>query len=110
MSPTLTPPAIIMFAPGGAPRPGWLTSWLESQRSPVLSVESGDDLMAIGLRSRPRLVVFATGTESRDSLAACSRLKRDSYTGVVPALVLSKNGAPAVREAFDAGADEVLSE
>ncbi len=66
--------------------------------------------MAIALRSRPRLVVFATGTEAGDPLAACSRLKRDSYTGVVPALALSRNGAPAVREAFDAGADEVISE
>src|SRR5688572_7214535 len=110
MSPTLTPPAIIFFAPGGASRPGWLASWLDGQRSPVLSVESGDDLMAIALRSRPRLVVFEAGMEARDSLAACSRLKRDSYTGVVPALALSRNGAPAVREAFDAGADEVISE
>jgi len=66
--------------------------------------------MAIALRSRPRLVVFEAGMEARDSLAACSRLKRDSYTGVVPALALSRNGAPAVREAFDAGADEVISE
>ncbi len=66
--------------------------------------------MAIALRSRPRLVVFEAGREALDSLAACSRLKRDSYTGVVPALALSRNGAPAVREAFDAGADEVISE
>jgi GGDEF domain-containing protein len=61
--------------------------------------------MAIGLRSRPRLVVFdARGSSPFD---ACRRLKTDSYTGVVPAFVLCNDGVENVTASFDAGADEV---
>ncbi len=64
--------------------------------------------MAIALRSRPRLVVFdGRGTDPYD---ACRRLKTDSYSGVVPAFVLCKDGVESVTIAFDAGADEASAE
>ncbi len=104
MSPTVSPPATIVFSPDGSALPASLESWLASQRSPVIRVTEGDDLMAIALRSRPRLVVFdARGTSPFD---ACKRLKTDSYTGVVPAFVLCRDGVENVTAAFDAGTDE----
>ena len=107
MSPTVSPPATIIYTPDGAALPGAIESWLAGQRSPVLSVATGDELMAIALRSRPRLVVFDARTIA-ESLSACMRLKTDSYTGVVPAIVLCADGVGRVQAAFDAGADEAI--
>ena len=107
MSPAVSPPATIVFTPNGAVLPAEIESWLAGQRSPVLRVASGDELMAIGLRSRPRLVVFDARTVA-ESLNACMRLKTDSYTGVVPAIVLCADGVGRIQAAFDAGADEAI--
>jgi GGDEF domain-containing protein len=108
MSPTMSAPATIVFSLGGPPLPDTLRAWLDAQRSPKLTVSSGDELMAIALRGRPRLVVFDARSGDRSALAACDRLKKDSYTGVVPALVLSAKGYTAISSGFDAGADEVI--
>ncbi|HEX5577087.1 MAG TPA: diguanylate cyclase, partial [Gemmatimonadaceae bacterium] len=110
MSPTMSAPAIILFTPDGAQLPDSIREWLESQPSPSVSVESGDELMAMALRSRPRLVIFDARARTDDALHACGRLKKDSYTGIVPGLVLAAPGTPEVQKAFDAGADEVVTE
>lgn len=110
MSPTMSAPAIILFTPDGAQLPDSIGEWLESQPSPRVSVESGDELMAMALRSRPRLVIFDARARTDDALHACSRLKKDSYTGIVPGLVFAAPGTPEVQKAFDAGADEVVTE
>jgi GGDEF domain-containing protein len=74
-----------------------------------------EDLMARALRGRPRAVIFDARTYPEVVLAACTRLKSDSYTAVVPAAVLvggtagSAGVARAITAAFEAGADEVLS-
>ncbi|HZK78313.1 MAG TPA: diguanylate cyclase [Gemmatimonadaceae bacterium] len=107
MSPTVSPPATIVFSPDGSLLPASLEVWLYGQPSPVIRVGDDDELMAIALRSRPRLVVF-DARATADSLSACTRLKKDSYTGVVPAFVLCADGIEAVRAAFDAGADEAI--
>ena len=104
MSPSVSPPATIVFSPDSSALPASLENWLGRQRSPVIRVSDGDELMAIALRSRPRLVVF--DARGSDALTACSRLKTDSYSCVVPAFVLCKDGVEGVTAAFDAGADE----
>jgi GGDEF domain-containing protein len=108
MSPAVTAPAILVFAPDGGSLPGRLEAWLSSQRAPRIAVTTGDELMAIALRTRARMVIFDARTRSPEVLIACSRLKTDSYTGIVPALLLTAEGTDAVTAAFDAGADEVL--
>jgi GGDEF domain-containing protein len=107
MSRSASPPATIVFAPDGAAIPHAFDAWLERQRSPVLRVAEADELMAIALRSRPRLVLFDARTIA-ESLQACARLKTDSYTGVVPAFVLCGEGVGKIHAAFDAGADEAI--
>ena len=63
--------------------------------------------MSLALRGRPRLVIF-DGRRLLDVCDhACRRLKADSYTGVVPA-VLWIDGDESLGRAFDADADEVL--
>jgi GGDEF domain-containing protein len=108
MSPTMSAPATILFAPDRSTFPDCLDRWLDAQKSPRITVTSGDQLMDIALRGRPRLVIFDARLEAASSFDACSRLKRDSYTGIVPAFVIAGGGQ--VTAAFDAGADEVTTD
>jgi GGDEF domain-containing protein len=74
----------------------------------VQSIASADELMAIAMRSRPRLVIFDGRTRGKESLAACGRLKKDSYSGVVPAVFIAGKEKSAFQDGFAAGADEVI--
>ncbi len=107
MSPTKSAPATIVFSPREDALPRGLSAWVESQPQ-VLKVASADELMSIALRSRPRIVVFDARKSPDESLEACRRLKTDSYTGVVPAAVITSKGDKSLAAGFDAGADEVL--
>ena len=107
MSPTMSAPVTIVFSPDGAPLSAGAQSWFDGQTEPVI-VADGDELMAIALRGRPRLVIFDARRAVDASLAACTRMKKDSYTGVVPAMMLAACGSEAVARGFDAGADEVV--
>ena len=100
----------ILFTPDDATPPTALTEWLARQADVVLKVSHVDELMAMSLRGRPRLVAFDARTTPEPVYAACRRLKRDSYTGVVPAVVLSADDDEAFASAFAAGADEVVRE
>ena len=67
-------------------------------------------LMGVALRSRPRVVVF-DATRGPDAMHnALRRLKADSYTGVVPAVVITADDSASFEAAFAAGADEVVRE
>ena len=100
----------ILFSPDDATPPTALTEWLARQADVVLTVRHVDDLMAMSLRGRPRVVAFDARTVPEAVHEACRRLKRDSYTGVVPAVVLSDDADDAFDEAFRSGADEVVRE
>ena len=100
----------ILFSPDDATPPPALTEWLARQADVVLAVRSVDDLMAMSLRGRPRVVAFDARTSPAAVYEACHRLKRDSYTGVVPAVVLSADSDSAFASAFESGADEVVRE
>jgi diguanylate cyclase (GGDEF)-like protein len=98
----------ILFAPDDAAPPAALSEWLARHADAVLHVREVDELMAISLRGRPRVVAFDARVERDAVESACARLKRDSYTGVVPAVMLTSDEADAFASAFHAGADEVL--
>ena len=75
-----------------------------------MSVRSGDEALAIALRSRPRLVIFDARDAAGDAEVwrACARLKADSFTGIVPAVMLVDGAAEAFDRALQSGADEIL--
>ena len=75
----------------------------------ALVVQGLPELQRRALRGRPRLVLFDARGDADAALAACSWLKVDSYTGIVPAVVLVSDAPGALRTAFAAGADEVIS-
>lgn len=104
----------IYFAPDDTHHtpPPVVRGWLDAQHRAIVLVRVADDLMAQALRGRPYLVCFdarsAHAAVRAVVLAACARLKRDSYTGIVPAVVLCGTDDTQLPAAFEAGADEVL--
>jgi len=73
-----------------------------------LELRDAEALMAAALRGRPRVVVFDSRSVPDKTFEALRLLKSDSYTAVVPALVLSRATAAAIDAGFEAGADEVV--
>jgi GGDEF domain-containing protein len=104
----LQQPNAVRYSPDGASLPAPVSAWIEAQDASVVTLSSADDLMSLGLRTRPRFVIFDARREPTAAHAALHRLKKDSYTAVVPCAVVCGNKYEALSEAFDAGADEVI--
>ena len=93
----------------GQSAPAWLVAWWEAARLSVHEIVDHGAVLAVALRTRPRAIVLdARGTVAWQDqvLATCRRLKRDSYTAIVPVVVVVPRAR--FRDAFDVGADEVL--
>jgi diguanylate cyclase (GGDEF)-like protein len=90
--------------------PDSIRAWLEKHRLPTAKVATADELMAAALRSRPRLAIIDARTHPVAGLKGCQRLKADSFTGIVPALVLVRDDPTSFAAAFDVFADEVIRE
>ncbi len=106
--PSVVKISAILFSPDDATSPPALTQWLEAQADVLLRLHDVEELMSVSLRGRPRVVAFDARTSPELIQAACRRLKHDSYTGVVPAVILSSSADDAFAAAFEAGADEVV--
>ena len=72
-----------------------LTEWLAGQADIVFRISDIDELMACRFAAGPRLVAFDARIGARAVYAACRRLKADSYTGVVPVVILTDNAEGA---------------
>jgi GGDEF domain-containing protein len=97
----------MLFSPDGAAAPEVCGAWLVAQRLTPMIVSRADALMESALRGRPRLVLLDARGDREATFAACRRLKRDSYTGIVPAVCIV-SGTSEIAPAIAAGADEVL--
>lgn len=64
--------------------------------------------MTRALRGRPRVVAFDAREKAEVVWAALARMKADSFTGVVPGVVVVAAGRDDFTAAFEAGADEVV--
>ena len=100
----------MVFAPAGAIPPAAFEAWLAERGFISTRLSSADEMMAMALRGRPRLVMVDARSAPNHALAACRRMKRDSYTGIVPCVIFCGPDADDAFTAFDAGADEVLRE
>ena len=101
-------PSAIVFSPDAVAPPDVVDRWLTSLGVPRLELSNAEALMAAALRGRPRVVVFDSRSAADRSFEALRLLKSDSYTAVVPALVLSRGDAASIDAGFEAGADEVV--
>jgi diguanylate cyclase (GGDEF)-like protein len=101
-------PTAIYFAPDNQPVPDVLRSWLSAQGLATVTIRDEAQLMALSLRGRPRVIAMDARTSPEPCLAACKRMKGDSYTGIVPCIVFAGDSDAAFAAAFEAGADEVV--
>jgi diguanylate cyclase (GGDEF)-like protein len=102
----------LVFSPDGAFPPDSVLAWLKARGIVSDIVRDSDDLIARSLRGRPRVVVFDGRANMHACSEACTRMKSDSFTGIVPALFIcgkDKDGR-SLEHAFAAGADEVVTE
>src|SRR5688500_20337061 len=90
--------------------PEAMSSCRASRGLSVVAVTDADDMMARALRGRPRLVVFDARVDAAAVEAACSRLKSDSFTGIVPAVLVGNSAPEALASGFGSGADEAATE
>jgi diguanylate cyclase (GGDEF)-like protein len=98
----------ILFSPDDLDPPDEVQRWLAELGIPLVRLHDTESLMGVALRSRPRVVVFDTRRESENALESLRHLKLDSYTGVVPAVVVSADDFDSFDAGFRAGADEVV--
>jgi GGDEF domain-containing protein len=100
----------LLFSPDDQPPADPVRAWLGRLGIPVLAVAKPDELMAVSLRGRPRVVAFDARRNPEPVLRTLARMKSDSYTGVVPCVVLTRGDDESFEAAFRAGADEVVRE
>jgi diguanylate cyclase (GGDEF)-like protein len=100
----------ILFSPDGLAPPDVVERWLAALGIPILRIRDAETLMNGALRARPRVVVFDSRSNGEAARTALKRLKTDSYTGVVPAVVVSGDDSASFDAGFRAGADEVVRE
>ena len=100
----------IVFSPDELTPPEVVSRWLAQLGVPLVTVADTNTLMGVALRSRPRVVVFDGRSHADLVLSALRRVKSDSYTGVVPAVVLTDSTPESFDAAFRAGGDEVVRE
>lgn len=87
----------------------WLTDWWRQAQLQPVRTTTASAVLALALRSRPRAVVIdGRGDEvwQRLSIETCQQLKSDSFTAVVPVVMIVPSAQFAA--AFACGADEVL--
>jgi GGDEF domain-containing protein len=104
-------PTILFFGPVGRPIPEPVRLWAGDRGFPIEVLDDPDQVESIILRGHPCFLFVdadATGTGGVDLVL---RLKSDSFTAIVPALILAgHHDASRIQEWFAAGADEILTE
>lgn len=101
-------PYAIVYAHDSVALPRAVAAWLVEAGLCVERANSADKLISLALRSRPRVAIIDACLYSATAHELCRRLKRDSYTSIVPTVMLCVEGEEAVDAAFESGADEVL--
>ena len=106
----MAPATAIVYSGEPRPLPDGVEGWLVALGVIVVRPTDANEVLAMSLRGRPRVVVIdGRGRGFAPALDLLRRIKRDAYTGVIPVVVLTDLAPSSVEEAFTVGADEVLS-
>lgn len=91
--------------------PDLVRQWATEKNFPVEPLHEPDAVESIILRGHPCILVVDGETPDGQGLDLVRRLKADSFTAIVPALILAAQHNPArMQQWFGAGADEILTE
>jgi GGDEF domain-containing protein len=99
----------VLILTTGQEMPSWLGAWCATCALVPSNAADAGTVVSTALRSRPRAIIIdARGDIAWQdaALSTCQRLKRDSYTAIIPVVVIVP--APRLSDAFACGADEVL--
>lgn len=104
-------PTILFFGPVGRPIPDFVREWAEEKAFPIERFEDPDEVQAIILRGHQCFLFVSGGEEGDFGRDLVRRVKSDSFTAIVPTLVLSgRHEHQLVQGWFSAGADEILTD
>ncbi|MFN2397100.1 MAG: diguanylate cyclase [Gemmatimonadaceae bacterium] len=101
-------PQAILFSSDPHRLPDVVRQWFDSKRLSIMVTNDAEDLKAMALRGRPRVVICDARSHPEAALEACRRLKSDPFSGVVPCAVLVRDDHASLVGGFDALADEVV--
>jgi diguanylate cyclase (GGDEF)-like protein len=101
-------PISVVFSPRDRPLPEAVNEWVVGQKLPIVRVSDPDQLMSMALRGRPRVIALDAREDAPQAWLGVDRLKTDSYTSVVPCVVVVGAAPADFKAAFEAGADEVV--
>jgi len=101
---------LLVFSLNEQSLPIVVEGWLLGLGLPVVPVKTSDEMLSLSLRGRPRVAVFDCRKDPGPALEASRRLKADSYTAVVPTVMVTANDDQSFARAFAAGGDEVIRE
>ncbi|MGQ0639399.1 MAG: diguanylate cyclase [Gemmatimonadaceae bacterium] len=101
-------PYAIVYGHDSVALPRAVATWIADGGLRIERATDAEHLIGLALRGRPRLAILDACLYGAQTHELCRRLKLDSYTSIVPTIVLCVAGDEAIDAAFAAGADEVL--
>ncbi len=100
----------VVLSSGTNTLPAAVETWCRDHGLTIDGLSSPDEIMARCLRGRPRIALLDARLNRDAALEACRRIKSDSYSAVVPTVMLSGTSEGDMDQCFAAGADEVLTD
>ena len=102
---------IVYTASSPTAEPDLLTRFCIEHGYTLLVVEGADGVNALLNRSFPSCLVLDSGDEPGPMLELCSQVKGDTFTAIVPVILLiPSNESELAADCLAAGADEVVSQ
>ena len=103
-------PTVLYYSPAEHAAADLLRGWIDGRGFPLVQLRERGAVETTARRNLPVLIVVDGDAAGADATALCRELKSDSYTAIVPVVLVSaRHAADRVREWFDAGADEVIT-
>ncbi len=100
-----------MFGLAGKPVPDLVQQWAREKEFPVEVLDQPDEVESIILRGHPCFLVVDGDAPGDQGPELVRHLKSDSFTAIVPTLVLATQHHPErMQQWFAAGAEEILTE
>ena len=101
---------IVYFGPGRTTPSQLVATCAEKNELELIAVDSTEEVHALLNRTFPACVVLDAESEAEPVLALCRELKDESFTAIVPVVILTPAEAPEMAATgLAAGADDVVA-